>query len=529
MNDQAGHSPRSLWALTAVLFLLSAWPLALVQVLPYQDLPNHLASIHVLWHPQLYPEFVANGFFKTNAALFAWLYWAGQPLGLHAAAKVFALGVLFANAYTYPRLVLELTGSAKKALVASFFLWPMVHNWWVSMGMLDYALGIPLSLWLLILAHRQWRAPKLGQGVAILLVSLACWYAHCFALLVAGLLILIEGTRMRADARVPVAQLLSRFARHIALPLVPASALAAYSTLAQLTEPHGAMTGYAELRRMLPNWELVYHMWAEWCCGFGWRTITSFAVVAGGVWGLTRIRHSVAFFSGRAMLVLAVMYAFAPYSLTNWFHVSSRFIPYIWLGLLLRLPEQLPKWATRGMLVAAALYSVGLGVEYKKLDEDRREFVAAIDAVPQGARLLPMLFTRKNVSEHTQSLLHAWGYYVLAKSTSAPLLFAHSRAFPVMYRVPPPTRFNHLVLESLPVHMRTTRAFCERSRANSQLVRDDCVADYDATFREFWDDARPLFDHVLVWDPTETVLNEIPAYYAPVFHQGKLWLFARQP
>ena len=254
--------------------------------LPYQDLPNHLASIHVLWHPDLYPELVANGFFKTNAALFAWLYFAGKPLGLLAAAKVFALATLFANAFTYPRLVLELTGSLRRAVVASLFFWPMVHDWWVSMGMLDYALGIPLSLWIVIFAERQVRAPSWRSGLGIAFVALSCWYAHGFALLVAGLLVVLELTRTPQWRRWwPVL-----------LPLVPAAALVARSIVLQLTEPHGAMTGYASLRRMLPNWELVYHLWAEWCCGFGWRTLTSFAVVIGGVWGLPEDPHRRAVF-----------------------------------------------------------------------------------------------------------------------------------------------------------------------------------------------------------------------------------------
>ena len=68
--------------------------------------------------------------------------------------------------------------------------------------------------------------------------------------------------------------------------------------------------------------------------------------------------------------------------------------------------------------------------------------------VPEGATLLPLVFRSKGTSENTRSLLHAWGYYVVEKQTSAPLLFAHSRSFALMYREPPDTQFNHLVLES---------------------------------------------------------------------------------
>ncbi len=47
----------------ALLFVLAAWPLALVPVPPLQDLPNHLATATILAHPAEYPVFVFNGFF----------------------------------------------------------------------------------------------------------------------------------------------------------------------------------------------------------------------------------------------------------------------------------------------------------------------------------------------------------------------------------------------------------------------------------------------------------------------------------
>jgi hypothetical protein len=84
--------------ISAVLFLLAAWPLALVDVPPFQDLPNHLATITVIEHPQKYPEFVFNGFFKTNSAFFTWLLFVGRLVGTKMAAKVFTLLVLALNA-----------------------------------------------------------------------------------------------------------------------------------------------------------------------------------------------------------------------------------------------------------------------------------------------------------------------------------------------------------------------------------------------------------------------------------------------
>src|SRR5215831_12567849 len=88
-------------AVSAVLFAVGAWPLALTQVPPYQDLPNHLAAVTVIEHPAQYPEFVFNGFFKTNTALFAWLCVVGKMVGPLVAARLFALLVLGANALCF--------------------------------------------------------------------------------------------------------------------------------------------------------------------------------------------------------------------------------------------------------------------------------------------------------------------------------------------------------------------------------------------------------------------------------------------
>ena len=37
------------------LFVLSAWPLLLVDLPPFQDLPNHVATAHIVEHPELVP------------------------------------------------------------------------------------------------------------------------------------------------------------------------------------------------------------------------------------------------------------------------------------------------------------------------------------------------------------------------------------------------------------------------------------------------------------------------------------------
>jgi hypothetical protein len=522
----ASLSDRQLAAvLGTVLFALAAWPLVLTPVPPFQDLPNHLAAITVIDHPASYPEFVSNGFLKTNAALFTWLYFSSKVMPVLLGAKIFTLVAFALNAMVLPRLVLDLTGSRKRMVVATFFAWPMVHNWFVSMGMLDFALGVPLSLWLLLGLHHHSRAASFSwpRSVGLMLLACATWYAHAFALLVVHMLLVIH-VATQASWRARFQQ-----AVRVLLPIAPASLMLTVSLYDHWTEPQGAMQGFMRLSRTLPVWELFYHLWAEYLWAFTKLEITSFVPGVGlALIGWFCRKEKVPFFGPFAFLVVGAMYFLMPYTATNWFHVNSRFIPYFFLFALVRVPAQLPHAKkVLGLLgLSAALYSLGLGVDYIRLERDRQKFVAGIPYVPQNSQLLPLLFTRQITSENTRSLLHAWGFYVMEKQTAAPLLFAHSRSFPVMYSDPPPdVQFNHLLLESFAPTMGTEEGNCTRLRDTG--VYSDCHAPWVSGWAEFWSKALPKYDHVLMWDPTPEAYALVPPQYHVKFKQDRLTIFER--
>jgi len=70
LNLSRASDARLALLVGAGLFVVGAWPLALVPVPPLQDLPNHLATATVLAHPREYPDLVFNGYFKTNSAIY---------------------------------------------------------------------------------------------------------------------------------------------------------------------------------------------------------------------------------------------------------------------------------------------------------------------------------------------------------------------------------------------------------------------------------------------------------------------------
>src|SRR6476469_6327698 len=206
--DPSGSSPsRSLsdarlTALVALaLFALAAWPLLLVDLPPYQDLPNHVATAHIIAHPELYPQFAFNGLFKSNALLTLWLYALGGH-GLYGATRAFIAIVLGANALAVPLFVRHFSGR-RGLLVGTLFGWPLVHSFSVAMGFLNFAFAFALSLILLTVLDRQRERPTVGRGLGAAALSGLIWDAHLFPLAIVGALVALHAaTRSTWRARV---------------------------------------------------------------------------------------------------------------------------------------------------------------------------------------------------------------------------------------------------------------------------------------------------------------------------------------
>jgi len=501
------------WARRGLLFVMAAWPAWIVSCPPLQDLPNHLATAHVQLGLERYPELVSNGFFKTNSTLFAFLHVAGAFMSLRMAAKLFVTLGALVSAVAYPATARALGGNEESA---SLVLLPMIHSWFVAMGMLDYALAVPLVLLTLgaLAAHR--RAPSLLRGASVCVLALAVWYTHAFAV---GMLALLAAIEIVATKR-------WRDVSTFALPLAPAIALTAWSSMLQL----GSETTFGEATVYQGAGALLYGAFAEWMWSLTKWTLAS--VVSAGViafYGLRRMRERPPFFSPIAMAVLVILYATLPYHAHRWFYVSSRVVPFLWVGLLLRVPSELPPWLRNALVASTLAFSVGLGIEYVIVAKQWEDFTRAEDAVPTRARLLPLVFDRKGPhGDNTWPMLHVWGLYVVDRDTTAPLLFAHSRSFPVSYAQQPPPRFHGLLLEQFPQTMRTPETFCKKLE-DAGIARGDCAASYARAWDEFWTDARPRFDRVIMYGPSAETRAAIPSSFRVVYDRDETLVLATSP
>jgi hypothetical protein len=505
-----------------VLFVLAAWPLLLVEVPPFQDLPNHLATAHIVAHPALYPQYVFNGFFRSNSLLTLWLAAFGGH-SLTGAARAFVAFVLALNAVALPFFVLRFAGRGALA-VAMLFVWPLVHSFAVSMGFLNFASAFALSLILLTLIDRQRESPSLRKGLGITALAGLVWYAHPFPLAVVGALVALHVVS-RPNRRARIRAFLG-----MQLPLAPAGFLSLLIARQHLVKADHAPTFASAPFTYLNPWELAEHLWLDVSGALTrWGSMTIVPALLLLYFACRPVeegRPQRPLLSRNALAILAAAYVALPVMLSNWNYLNCRLVPFLWAGLALRLPRTLPRPIVVLLVACALSFSAVLGIDYVRLDRDRAEFTAGMEAVPARASLLPLLFKQGKTSDFTASLTHAWGYYTVAKDTSAPLVFAVERSYPITYREFPPRALIPPALDQFAERNGTAAQVCQRLRQ----APDDaaCAAAWRALWAGFWREAEPRFSHLLTWAIPAEARPMIPAVYQRVFAAGELEIYARE-
>ena len=519
VHELARLSDARLGLLVAlVLFVLAAWPLLLVELPPFQDLPNHVATAHIIAHPELYPEYVFNGYFRSNSLTTLWLRVVGSH-GLFGAARALTAVVLAMNALALPFFVLHFAG--RRALpVAALFLWPLVHGFFVSMGMLNFSFAFSLSLILLIAIDRQRQHPTLARALGIAVISAVVCFAHPFPLAVTGVLVGLHAvSRSTWQARITAGLTML-------LPIAPAALLSLVAAQHHLVKAENAPPFVVAVSSYSTPWEILEHLWLDISGAFtrwGSMTIVPALLLPYFVWRQRRVAPPL--FSTPAMVALAGSYVALPEMMSNWYYFNCRLVPFLWAGLALRLPGTLPRPVAALLAACALAFSGVMGFDYVRLDRDRAEFTAGMDAVPAQATLLPLLFQHSKTSDFTASLTHAWGYYTVKKDTSAPLVFAVERSFPITYRDFPPRKLISPALDRFAELDGTPAQVCKILR--QVPVDAACTTAWRELWSAFWQDAEPRFSHLLTWAIPPEARPTIPKRYHRIFASGALEIYAR--
>jgi hypothetical protein len=508
-----------------LLWLLAAWPLVLVKNLPHEDLPGHVAAAYVVDHLAAYPEYVAAHGLRTNSALLLWLHAVSPWLGYMQAARVFVLAVLAITAFGYAFLFGALGGS-RRMWIQSLFAAPLVHHWFVSMGMLNFSLSFGLCLWmlgLLAMQRTKWNHVRAG-GIAAL-CALA-WIAHSFPLLMLVVIALADLAYARARDRAAVTPAL-----RVLVSLVPAAVIGVLGfCLAPAVDSAGAhLAGLAKT-----EWTgLPQLLW------MGLRTY----VLGSSYWGLAALvpalilpvvvlrerRSSPPLLSIAALFVLSVGYICLPtFMLPTWGYFNTRFVPFLWLALLVRAPETLSRKLVALLVCAGIAGSAGNGLAMLRMDADVAEFRSGLPFVDRGARLLPLLFSVDSPSDNIEPILHAWGHYTVERGTSADLLWASRNVDAVQYRTLPPPRFHHDVIQNMPRRMRSAEEWCGILLREASTVPENCELAWTEAWRSYLTSAAQRYTHVLVWDAPKPALALIAQYFPVVHQQGRLVIGRRK-
>ncbi len=515
----AGLSDARLTAgVAVVLFGLSAWPLLLVGLPPFQDLPNHVATAHIVERPDLFPQFAFNGFFKTNSFLALWFHLFGDQR-LFLAGRLATAFTIAVSAVALPAFFLHFRGRRGMS-VAMLFAWPLVHGFFVSMGFLNFVVAFGMSLILLIVIDRQRQRPTWWRGLGIVLLAGAVWYAHLFPLLLVGALVGWEALRQpgwRARAATAAA---------ILLPLVPAGLLSVFSTEQHLVKVDRAQSVFYPLFSYQNVWEMTIHLWRDVSGALTrWGSMSLIPALLLPVFAWRGRRRAPALFSNSAMAALALGYVALPMMMSNWCYLNCRLVPFLWIGLALRLPDSLPRRLPAVLVACAVSFSAVLGVDYVRLDRDRAEFTAGMDAVPRGATLMPLLFKPKKTADFVASVAHDWAYYTIQKDAVVPLVFAVERSTPITWAPFPPAKLIEPTLDQFAEHYGTAAQACKA--LGQPAVDQFCTAAWHEIWDGFWREVQPRFTHLLTWAMPPEARGLIPPAYRRTFAAGDLEIYER--
>jgi hypothetical protein len=506
--------------LGAALFLVAGWPLLFLRVPPYQDLPDHLATVCVLLDPSRYPEFVTNGWFKTNSVFIDLLYAMSKLVGVAPAGRLVSAFIVGATAFTLPQFVLELT-DRRRLVTASLVMAPMAHSWFVLMGMLGFALALPLGLWMLVLFARQHARPTMGRAIALALLGVLLWLTHAVVLLLVGLLVLVE-VLVRPGGRTRAAAALTSLG-----PLIPAALLVVSTVAVHPVEAHGAHWGRLDEVGFQSNLWAVYALWAQEF--FGLSPLSAASLVSALALAFMAARHArerVPMFSICALCVLATIYFFVPHTLPGFGFVRERAIPFLWVWALVHVPARIPRWATGTLAVATLAWSAGLGADLFRAEKDLDDFTAAAPLVPEGARLLTLNFEPRVSSRNTWSLLHASGMYTVLRGAQPQDVWADTPSMPIRFARPPTSVEDPVAIRQFLRAAGSPAAYCETLR-RAGLPEVDCQDGWSHAWGTFWREAEPRYDYVLLWGAAAQLIEAVPSSYSTRMSEGRLVLLHR--
>ena len=201
-----GRTPALLRVLLAAGIAVAVLPFWLVDLLPFQDLPGHLATARVLHDLRVGSPLYESVYVRApqplpNTLFFALTDWLSYLMPLVTAARL----VLTTAAIALPLAALHVARTFGRSPWLALYSLFMVFSYPLGRGFLAYAISIPILLVTLAAAHRDAVAPTRRRGVTLAGLVALTFFGHAqiylIAMLLGGVIAILSWDGVRALAR----------------------------------------------------------------------------------------------------------------------------------------------------------------------------------------------------------------------------------------------------------------------------------------------------------------------------------------
>jgi hypothetical protein len=419
--------------LAALAGVAAALPLWAGHLLPFQDAPQHLASVRVLadFHT---PGFQFARWFEIDLGRSQYLgfYLPAALLSLLVGPDAACRLVLSVVALALPAASWMLLGAFNRDRRLAVFAPAVFHTAPLYLGFFNFVESVPIAIAVVALVERELHGSVRWRGFLLAGCAVALLYVHPSALAFAVCAALF----LAATAALPLRRRLRGL-----LPLAPALALlAVWTTQSLLHQPAGTARagayftpfGVAALDLARFGNVLAAHV-DELFVGALWLLWLMAALVPG--------RPRIDRFWRLPLLAAATLAAYflCPRDLGIAGSVSLRALPFFAL-LLLASPVLAPGRITSLVLAAAVAlqlaYAGKLMSAYRAFDEEAQvsDLETVLRAADPGKRLIALIWDRQSRVVQGQSYLHFGAYYELERGGRALRNFAEFPWTPIRFR-----------------------------------------------------------------------------------------------
>lgn len=434
--QQAAQARELAWTmLTAFAAAASILPLWTGDLLPYQDVPQHLASVRVLadfhtpgfgfekWFELDLKRLQYLGFYLPAAAL-------AKAVGPEAACRL----ILSLIAMALPASFLMLLDAFGRDRRLAVFAPAVFHTAPLYLGFFNFVESVPAAIAVVALTERELRAPSRSRAVVLAVATPALLWLHPSALAFAIAAAVVLGATS--------GQPRSRIARALA-PYLPSLTLFGAWAVRALASRDGAGTVARTAPYWMPLKERVLDVFRFGNVLAG-HTDELFVLALAAIFGTAalvggRQRSERAYRLPLLAVLTLLAYFAAPFGIGYMGYIPLRALPFLML-LVLASATLAPGFLTSALCTAAVALQIVYGGTLVRSSHafDREaqahELSQVLRAAEPGRSLLALIPEQSSHVMQFQSYLHFAAYYELQRGGRARTNFAEAPWTPVRYR-----------------------------------------------------------------------------------------------